>query len=80
MIAATTTMRNVSIAVASSQVTAGQTLRFRLTGPDDTDYVVTLDGVPVDTVDLAAVLDLLQDTGDGGRGHRAVTAEPLGQP
>jgi hypothetical protein len=35
------------IAVASSQVTAGQALRFRLTGPDDTDYVVTLDGAPV---------------------------------
>jgi hypothetical protein len=35
------------IAVASSQVTAGQALRFRLTGPDDTDYVVTLDGTPV---------------------------------
>jgi hypothetical protein len=36
-----------SIAVASSEVTAGQALRFRLTGADDTDYVVTLDGVPV---------------------------------
>jgi hypothetical protein len=32
------------IAVASSQVTAGTALRFRLTGPDDTRYVVTLDG------------------------------------
>ena len=36
-----------AIAVASSEVTAGQALRFRLTGPDDTDYVVTLDGTPV---------------------------------
>jgi hypothetical protein len=35
------------IAVASSQVAAGQALRFRLTGADDTDYVVTLDGAPV---------------------------------
>lgn len=35
------------IAVESSAVTAGQPLRFRLTGPDDTDYVVTLDGAPV---------------------------------
>jgi hypothetical protein len=35
------------IAVDSSQVTAGQPLRFRLTGADDTDYVVTLDGEPV---------------------------------
>jgi hypothetical protein len=38
---------NPAIAVASSQVAAGQALRFRLTGADDTDYVVTLDGVPV---------------------------------
>jgi hypothetical protein len=36
-----------AIAVASSEVTAGQPLRFRLTGPDDADYVVTLDGAPV---------------------------------
>jgi hypothetical protein len=36
-----------AIAVASSAVTAGQALRFRLTGPDDTDYVVTMDGEPV---------------------------------
>jgi len=35
------------IAVETSQVTAGQPLRFRLTGPDDTDLVVTLDGAPV---------------------------------
>lgn len=36
-----------AIAVASSQVAAGQALQFRLTGADDTDYVVTLDGAPV---------------------------------
>jgi hypothetical protein len=36
-----------AIAVASSEVTAGQALRFRLTGPDHADYVVTLDGTPV---------------------------------
>src|SRR3954468_3863032 len=36
-----------AIAVASSQVVAGQALRYRLTGADDTDYVVTLDGAPV---------------------------------
>jgi hypothetical protein len=36
-----------AIAVSSSQVTAGQALRYRLTGPDDADYVVTLDGTPV---------------------------------
>ncbi|WP_448626544.1 hypothetical protein [Geodermatophilus sp. URMC 64] len=35
------------ISVASSQVTAGTALRFRLTGPDDTRYVVTVDGEPV---------------------------------
>jgi hypothetical protein len=35
------------IGVASSQVIAGQALRYRLTGPDDADYVVTLDGAPV---------------------------------
>jgi hypothetical protein len=35
------------IAVASSEVTAGQALRFRLTGPDDAAYVVTLDGTAV---------------------------------
>ena len=37
----------VAIGVSSSEVTAGQALRYRLTGPDDTDYVVTLDGTPV---------------------------------
>jgi hypothetical protein len=28
-------------------VTAGQALRYRLTGPEDARYVVTLDGAPV---------------------------------
>ncbi|SDY25091.1 hypothetical protein SAMN05661080_02834 [Modestobacter sp. DSM 44400] len=36
-----------AIGVATSAVTAGQALRFRLTGPDGVPYVVTLDGVPV---------------------------------
>ena len=35
------------IGVASSAVTAGEALRFRLTGPDGVRYVVTLDGQPV---------------------------------
>jgi hypothetical protein len=35
------------IAVASSQVEAGQPLQYRLTGPDDVRYVVTVDGGPV---------------------------------
>jgi hypothetical protein len=39
--------RTPAIAVASSQVTAGTALRYRLTGPDDTRYVVTIDGAPV---------------------------------
>jgi hypothetical protein len=38
---------DAGIGVASSQVTAGQALRYRLTGPDDAAYVVTLDGAPV---------------------------------
>ncbi|HEV7728175.1 MAG: hypothetical protein JWQ26_1697 [Modestobacter sp.] len=36
-----------AIGVATSVVTAGEALRFRLTGPDGVRYVVTLDGVPV---------------------------------
>jgi hypothetical protein len=36
-----------AIAVASSRVTAGTALRYRLTGPDGTSFVVTLDGEPV---------------------------------
>src|SRR4051794_21198739 len=35
------------IAVASSSVAAGAELQYRLTGPDDTRYVVTVDGDPV---------------------------------
>ena len=35
------------IAVASSRVVAGDALGYRLTGPDDTRYVVTMDGAPV---------------------------------
>ena len=35
------------IAVASGEVTAGEALRYRLTGADGTQYVVTLDGQPV---------------------------------
>jgi hypothetical protein len=37
-----------AIAVSSSQVTAGAALRFRLTGAENTPYIVTLDGDPVD--------------------------------
>jgi hypothetical protein len=37
------------IAVASSQVAAGGPLYYRLTGPDDVGYVVTLDGAPAVT-------------------------------
>ena len=36
-----------AIAVATSQVTAGNALRYRLTGADGPRYVVTLDGEPV---------------------------------
>ncbi|GAB3354159.1 hypothetical protein [Modestobacter lapidis] len=39
--------RTPAIGVETSAVTAGQPLRFRLTGPDGVLYVVTLDGVPV---------------------------------
>lgn len=35
------------IAVASRTVTAGNPIDFRLTGPDATRYVVTLDGTPI---------------------------------
>src|SRR4051795_8755135 len=35
------------IAVASSSVAAGAPLQYRLTGPDHTRYVVTVDGDPV---------------------------------
>jgi len=39
--------RTPAIGVSSSVVTAGTVLRYRLTGPDDASYVVTLDGAPV---------------------------------
>jgi hypothetical protein len=38
---------SAAIGVQTSAVTAGQPLRFRLTGPDDAPYVVVLDGEPV---------------------------------
>jgi len=38
---------NPAIGVESSQVSSGTPLRYRLTGPDDVDYIVTLDGEPV---------------------------------
>lgn len=39
--------QNPAIGVESSQTPSGTPLRFRLTGPDDVDYLVTLDGEPV---------------------------------
>lgn len=39
--------QDTAIAVASSQVQSGTGLRYRLTGPDDTAYVVALDGEPI---------------------------------
>ncbi len=36
-----------AIGVSSSQVVRGQTMYVRLTGPDETDYVLTVDGEPV---------------------------------
>ena len=36
-----------AIGVSSSQVTRGQTMYVRVTGPDDTDLVLTVDGEPV---------------------------------
>jgi len=38
---------NPAIGVESSRVATGTPLRYRLTGPDDVDYIVTLDGEPV---------------------------------
>ena len=38
---------NPAIGVESSRVASGTPLRYRLTGPDDVDYLVTLDGEPV---------------------------------
>lgn len=39
--------QNPAIAVESSETAAGTPLRYRLAGPDEVDYVVTLDGDPV---------------------------------
>ncbi len=36
-----------AIAVDATEVAPGIALRFRLAGPDDVDYIVTLDGEPV---------------------------------
>jgi hypothetical protein len=36
-----------AIGVESSEVSSGTPLRFRLAGPDEVDYIVTLDGEPV---------------------------------
>ncbi|MGI8723430.1 MAG: hypothetical protein ACR2JG_14565 [Geodermatophilaceae bacterium] len=38
---------NPAIGVESSLNSSGAPLRYRLTGPDDVDYLVTLDGEPV---------------------------------
>jgi len=43
----TTSCSTPAVAVASSVVTAGDPLRYRLTGPDDASYVVTVDGAAV---------------------------------
>jgi hypothetical protein len=46
-VALTADCTHPALAVASGEVTAGQALRYRLTGADDKKYVVTLDGEPV---------------------------------
>lgn len=46
-VAITTSCTTPGIAVAASQVKAGDPLQYKVTGPDDTDYVVTLDRNPV---------------------------------
>jgi len=38
---------NPAIGVESSRVASGTPLRYRLAGPDDVDYIVTLDGKPI---------------------------------
>jgi hypothetical protein len=43
----TASCSTAAIAVASGTVTAGDPLAYRVTGPDDASYVVTLDGQPV---------------------------------
>ena len=46
-VAITTSCTTPGIAVAASQVTAGDPLQYKVTGPDSADYVVTLDHRPV---------------------------------
>lgn len=38
---------NPAIGLESSRAATGTPLRYRLTGPDEVDYIVTLDGAPV---------------------------------
>jgi hypothetical protein len=49
------------IAVASSQVDPGGELYYRLTGPDDVGYLVTLDGAPA-TADPVRLTDCATPT------------------
>jgi hypothetical protein len=46
-VAITTSCTTPGIAVAASQVTAGDPLQYKVTGPDDASYVVALDRNPV---------------------------------
>lgn len=46
-VAITTSCTTPGIAVAASQVHAGNPLQYKVTGPDAADYVVTLDRTPV---------------------------------
>jgi hypothetical protein len=46
-VAITTSCTTPGIAVAASQVAAGDPLQYKVTGPDDAKYVVTLDRNPV---------------------------------
>ena len=46
-VALATSCTTPAIAVPPGEVTAGNPVDFRVTGPDTTDYVVTLDGRPV---------------------------------
>ncbi|MDQ3734675.1 MAG: hypothetical protein M3400_11905 [Actinomycetota bacterium] len=38
---------NAAIGLESEETSAGTPLRYRLAGPDDVDYIVTLDGEPI---------------------------------
>jgi hypothetical protein len=46
-VAITASCTTPGIAVAASQVAAGDPLQYKVTGPDDATYVVTLDRTPV---------------------------------